>query len=137
MKAKRAKKKIRRIFSVYNFAIFGCIILICASLYMVFKPNITEFAKNIGESISKKQDNREDVKSEEKSKDKTSEKQAKKTAVKQFKELGETTKEDELQIMKIQRKGEEYYYVTSKENTLEIKISTGKVTRINSVIVEE
>ena len=73
----------------------------------------------------------------EKSKDKTSEKQAKKTAVKQFKELGETTKEDELQIMKIQRKGEEYYYVTSKENTLEIKISTGKVTRINSVIVEE
>lgn len=140
MKAKRAKKKIRRIFSLYNFAIFGCIILICASLYMVFKPNISEFAKNIGESISKKEEKKDKVEivnADVKSGDKTSEKQAKKTAVKQFKNLGETTKEEELEIMKIQRKDEEYYYVTSKENTLEIKISTGKVTRINSVAVEE
>ncbi len=137
MRAKRAKKKVRRIFSIYNFAIFGCIILICASLYMVFKPNINEFVSNIGKSIEKKQDGVEIVDSEVKSGEKTSEKQAKKTAVKQFKNLGEKVKEEELEIMRIQRKGEEYYYVTSKENTLEIKISTGKVTRINSVLVEE
>lgn len=137
MKAKRAKKKVRRIFGIYNFAIFGCIILICASIYMIFKSNISEFANNIGKSIEKKQDKIEIVESEVKSGEKTSEKQAKKTAVKQFKNLGEKVKEEELEIMKIQRKGEEYYYVTSKENTLEIKISTGKVTRINSVSVEE
>lgn len=103
---------------------------------MVFKPEINlDFLNDFGETL-KRQDNQDEVEVVNASAN-TTESQAKKTAVKQFKNLGETVKEDDLQIMKIQRKGEEYYYVTSKENTLEIKISTGKVTRINSVVVEE
>lgn len=98
---------------------------------MVFKPESSEN----NQETAKKQDKVEIVNADVKAGDKTSEKQAKKTAVKQFKKLGENTKEEDLQIMKIQRKGEEYYYITSKENTLEIKIDTGKVTRINSVEV--
>jgi len=98
---------------------------------MVFKPENSEN----NQETAKKQDKVEIVNADVKSGDKTSENQAKKTAVKQFKKLGENTKEEDLQIMKIQRKGEEYYYITSKENTLEIKIDTGKVTRINSVEV--
>ena len=58
-------------------------------------------------------------------------------AIKQFKKLGENINEKELKVMKIQRKGEEYYYISSKENTLEIKLKGGKVTRINSATVEE
>lgn len=125
MKAKRAKKKMNKIFSLYNLAILVCIVLIGGAIYIIFKPEQ-------GENIKKKSDKVEIVNAGEN----TSEQEAKKTAVKQFKELGEKVKEDELEIMKIQRQGEEYYYVTSKENTLEIKISTGKVTRVNSVTVE-
>ena len=45
-------------------------------------------------------------------------------------------KENELDVEKIQRKGEDYYYITSEKNTLEIKIDSGKITRVNSVAVE-
>ncbi len=40
-------------------------------------------------------------------------------------------------MQEIVRKEEKYYYVSSKTNTLEIKIKGGKITRINSVLVEE
>lgn len=65
------------------------------------------------------------------------EEQAKKTAVKQFKKLKENIKQEDLKVLKIQRSGEEYYYITSSQNSLEIKIKGGQVTRINSASVEE
>lgn len=58
-------------------------------------------------------------------------------AKKRFKELGEKVNEDNLEVLKINRKGEYYYYISSKENTLEVRISDNKITRVNSVIVDE
>lgn len=63
---------------------------------------------------------------------------AKMIAISKFKELGETDiTESNLQIMTIQRDGQDYYYITSSKNSMEIHIATGKTTRINSIPVEE
>ena len=60
-----------------------------------------------------------------------------KLAISQFKKLGEKNlKEDNITISEVERNGEYYYYVCSPENTLEIKITGGKITRVNSVPVE-
>ena len=45
-------------------------------------------------------------------------------------------KEENITVSEVERNGEHYYYVCSPENTLEIKITGGKITRINSVPVE-
>lgn len=59
-------------------------------------------------------------------------------AASKFRELGESNvAENSLAVMKIQRQGEEYYYISSAQNSLEIKISSGQITRINSIPVEE
>ena len=59
-----------------------------------------------------------------------------KVAKKKFNELGENVEENNLEVLKIQRKGELYYYISSKDNTLEIRIKDNKITRVNSVPVE-
>lgn len=75
--------------------------------------------------------------SQQETEDKQKEK-AVKIAIKKFKQLGEkNVKEEELEVLKIQRKGELFYFISSKENTLEVRISDNKITRVNSVIVEE
>ena len=66
-----------------------------------------------------------------------SEQKAKEAAIKQFKKLGEKTNKNDLTLKEIKRNGEKYYYITSKQNTMEIKIQGGKITRINSAPVEE
>lgn len=58
-------------------------------------------------------------------------------AIKKFKELGEITTASELEVVKIKRKNELYYYISSKENTVEVRIEDNKITRINSVPVKE
>ena len=74
---------------------------------------------------------------EKKSNREISENDARKVAKKQFEALGEAKiKTDELKVQQIRRSGEEYYYISSKENTLEIRIKYGKITRLNSVSVE-
>ena len=125
----KLKRKLKRIFNVHNIVILLCLILIVGCTYVLFKPEIQQ-------TISKMATGKEKtVKTI--SKGEITEKDANKLAVKQFKELGEKTKESELKTMKIQREGEEYYYISSKQNTLEIKIQSGEVTRINSVPVTE
>lgn len=58
-------------------------------------------------------------------------------AAQKFRELGENNvAENSLSVTKIQRQGEEYFYISSNENSLEIKISTGEITRINSIPVQ-
>ena len=59
-------------------------------------------------------------------------------AKEQFEALGENNvNEEELEVIKIKRKEEMYYYVSSENNNeVEIKISDGKVARINGVVVE-
>lgn len=58
-------------------------------------------------------------------------------AVRQFKELGENVSSDDLKLQKITRDSIEYFYVTSTQNSIEIKIQGGKVTRINSATLED
>ena len=61
---------------------------------------------------------------------------AAKVAINKFKELGENVKKEDLEILKIQRDGEELYYISSKENTAEVRILDSKITRLNSVPVK-
>lgn len=125
---KKFRKIIKKIFRPYNLAIFGCIIVILASMFVIFKPD----TKNT--TTEKSNTKTEIIKTEERE---ITEENARKLAKKQFKKLGEKNiKEKGLNVEKIQRKGEEYYYITSEKNTLEIKIDSGKITRVNSVAVE-
>lgn len=66
-----------------------------------------------------------------------SEDKAAEIAIAQFSQMGETgLQKNEMEIMQIQRSGELYYYISSPENTAEIKIKGGKITRLNSVLVD-
>lgn len=58
-------------------------------------------------------------------------------AIDKFKELGENQLlNTEVEVIKIQRQGVEYYYISSPENTAEVRIEDGKITRLNSVLVD-
>ena len=116
-------------FSLYNIAIVECVIIIIVSLYIIFKPNKKEGKVTV--------DGVEVVQTNKKESEEISEKEARKIAVKQFKNLGENVKGESLELTMIQRKGEEYYYIVSKKNNIEVKIKGGKVTKINSSLVEE
>lgn len=59
-----------------------------------------------------------------------------KIAEEKFKELGENIDKKDLEVLKIQRKGELYYYISARENTIEIREKDSKITRINSIPVE-
>ena len=68
--------------------------------------------------------------------DEISEDKAAEIAIAQFSQMGETgLQKSEIEIMQIQRSGELYYYISSLENTAEIKVKGGKITRLNSVLV--
>ena len=152
---KSTKKKLKKIFNLYNFAVLGCIILIVISLIIIIEPdfgsifknntNISQAKDEVVQTYDENAQNTEENKNEDKkvveSKNSTkevSEKDARKLAKKQFKELNEKhLNVDDFEVLKIERDGEEYYYISSAENTVEIKISTGEITRINSVKVEK
>ena len=124
----RISKKMRRIFNIYNLAVILCVITIIVALVIIFKPNNNKKITSDGVEI---------VQAKIGSDEKISEEDAKKLAIKQFKKIGESDiDEGSLKILKIQRQGEEFYYISSKENTLEIQILGGDITRINSVVVE-
>lgn len=128
------KEKLKNILNLYNIAVAICVIVIFVSLYIILKPEDGEiFAKKEKTMV----DGVEVIETNKKETEEISEKEARKIAVKQFKKLNENVKEDSLDIMKIQRKGEEYYYIVSPKNNMEIKIMGGRVTRINSSLVEE
>lgn len=124
----KISKKMKRIFNIYNLAVILCVITIIVALVIIFKPNNNKKITSDGVEI---------VQAKIGSDEKISEEDAKKLAIKQFKKIGESDiDEGSLKILKIQRQGEEFYYISSKENTLEIQILGGDITRINSVVVE-
>lgn len=129
------KDKIKKIFSLYNIAVAICVIVIIVSLYIILKPENGEIFTKQKEKLTV--DGVEVIQSNKKETEEISEKEARKIAVKQFKKLNENVKEDSLSVTKIQRKGEEYYYIVSQRNNVEIKIMGGKITRVNSSLVEE
>lgn len=127
MKNKKMLRKIKRIFSFYNLAIAVCIIAIGVSLYIIFKPNNTIKTSTGLEVVTTNIKQDEEI----------SEKEAREVAVKQFKLLNEKVEKEDLKVIKIQREKDEYYYITSANNSLEIKILGGEVTRINAAPIEE
>lgn len=120
-------KIIKRIFKPYNIAISICVIIIIVSAYIIFKPEKKQTPSGL-----------EVVQSNIEKGQQITEKEAKQLAEKQFKKLGEKNiKKDQFEVLKIQRKGEEYYYISSSQNTVEIKINGGEITMINSATIEE
>lgn len=121
----KMNRKLKRIFSTYNIAIFVCIALITISLFIIFKPNKKYTTEGI-EIIQTGTEENEEI----------SEENARKATIKQFKKLGENVKEEDLKVTKISRSNIEYYYITSAKNSLEIRIKGGIIERINSVLIE-
>lgn len=156
---KRYLKKKRRVFTLYNFMIVVCIVVILGSAYYLFdlgdevsgfiastKETVGNFISNIGKSSN---ENKGNTKNEKKPSNngngagnssndgEITEDEAKDIAVKRFTTLGEqNVSAESVSVKKIRRSGEEYYYITSAENTLEVKIKGGNITRVNSVIVD-
>lgn len=129
------KEKLKNIVNLYNIAVVICVVVIIVSLCIILKPEDGGIFAKQKEKLMV--DGVEVIQSNKKEKEEISEKEARKIAVKQFKKLNENVKEDSLSVTKIQRKGEEYYYIVSQKNNVEIKIMGGKITRVNSSLVEE
>ena len=124
---KELKKKLKRALTPYHIATTICLIVLITSLCIILKPETKKTPSGITIVGSKTKENEE-----------ITEEQAKELAIKQFKKIGEKNLEkNKINIIKIDRNGEEYYYVTSAENTAEIKIKGGQITRINSASVTE
>lgn len=124
---KELKRKLKRTITPYNIAITICLIVLITSLCIILKPETKKTPSGITIVSSKTKENEE-----------ITEEQVKELAIKQFKKIGEKNLEkDKINIIKIDRNGEEYYYVTSAENTAEIKIKGGQITKINSASVTE
>lgn len=153
---KSTKKKLKKIFNLYNLAIVACVILIVVSLVIIIEPDFSGMFKSDNNVVVENKEvtdknqqgskeNTEPKKSDDvkvvandNSGEKISEKDARKLAKKQFKELGEKDIDtDALEVLKVEREGQEYYYISSAENTVEISVKTGEITRINSVKVEK
>lgn len=129
------KEKLKNIVNLYNVAVVICVVVIIVSLCIILKPEDGGIFAKQKEKLMV--DGVEVIQSNKKETEEISEKEARKIAVKQFKKLNENVKEDSLSVTKIQRKGEEYYYIVSQRNNVEIKIMGGKITRVNSSLVEE
>lgn len=129
------KEKLKNIVNLYNIAVVICVVVIIVSLCIILKPEDEGIFAKQKEKLMV--DGVEVIQSNKKETEEISEKEARKIAVKQFKKLNENVKEDSLSVTKIQRKGEEYYYIVSQRNNVEIKIMGGKITRVNSSLVEE
>lgn len=125
MRVTMAKKR-KKGFNFYTFAIILCIIIILASLWVIFRPDklITPYGLEV---IKEKFSKNEEI----------SENDARKLAVKQFEKMGENVAQDSLEVIKLQRNDGLYYYISSEKNTLEIRIKGGEITRINAVPVKE
>ena len=124
---KELTRKLKRALTPYHIATTICLIVLITSLCIILKPETKKTPSGITVVSSKTKENEE-----------ITEEEAKELAIKQFKKIGEKNLEkDKINIIKIDRNGEEYYYVTSAENTAEIKIKGGQITRINSASVTE
>ncbi len=156
------RRKSRRLISTHSLLIILCLLLIAVSVHMLFSEDVEQMvvgkAKEQTQVQNQEKDQnqlqtenqtkptannqvtqKEDVKVVENgnSANEITQQEARKLAVKQFKELDEKwIKEKDLEVLEFSRANEYYYYISSKENTIEIKKNGGKITRINSVPVQ-
>ena len=123
----KLSKKFKKSLTLYNIAIISCVVIV-VSLVIVFMPEKKEKIMLDGVEV---------IQSNTKEGSEISEDNAKKLAIKQFKELGESDlSENDVSCLKILRDEDEYFYIKSKQNTLEIKVKGGQISRINSVPVK-
>lgn len=124
----KLSKKFKKSLTLYNIAIISCVVIIVVSIVIVFMPEKKEKIMLDGVEV---------IQSNTKEGSEISEDNAKKLAIKQFKELGESDlSENDVSCLKILRDEDEYFYIKSKQNTLEIKVKGGQISRINSVPVK-
>lgn len=134
------KKWLKEHLNLCNIIIGVCIIIILMSLFIIIKPKEEkDKSKTVNEinvnSSSVKEETQKNPQKE--TKEAITEEDARKKALDKLKEIGEQNiQESDLEISKIERNGEEYYYIESPDNTLEIKISSGEIKRLNSIVVE-
>ena len=117
---KQIKNK-KRIITIVSLILILIVIIVVMFLldkqYKTFGGSISEvFEINTNNKTNNTLSNEEDKQKQE----------AIKVAKKKFNELGENVEENNLEVLKIQRKGELYYYISSKDNTLEIRIKDNK-----------
>ena len=156
----RRSKRSRSFISTQNLLIILCLLLIAVAVHMLFseedegiivgqakeqtQAQNQEKGQSKTENQAKPTANNEVTKKEDvkvvqngNSANEITQQEARKLAVKQFKELDEKwIKEKDLEVLEFSRANEYYYYISSKENTVEIKKDGGKITRINSVPVQ-
>jgi hypothetical protein len=142
---RRGKRFKKKKFNFYKSAIIIiCLALIIASLYLVFKYKDELklkfndiFNRGNVSSTNDKNNTVDGVEIVPNDNNEISEEDAKNIAIRQFANLGEGANPNKLNVIRLQRNGEEFFYVSSPKNTVEIRISDGKITKINSVVVEE
>ena len=152
------RRKSRRLISTHSLLIILCLLLIAVSVHMLFSEEVEQMVVGKAKEQNQEKDQeqlqtenqtkptannevtkKEDVKVVQNgnSTNEITQQEARKLAVKQFKELDEKwINEKELEVLEFSRANEYYYYISSKENTIEIKKNGGKITRINSVPVQ-
>ena len=138
---KSTKKKLKKVFNLYNLGILACIVMIAVAVIIIAEPDFSGITIRKSSETAEVDQNSEkndgvNIVQNETGKE-VSEKEARKLAKKQFKELDENVDVDDLEVLRITREGEKYYYISSENNTCEVKISTGEITRINSVKIEK
>ena len=133
-KAKRMKESDNRFWIVIT------IIIIVVSIMIVLLPNLIipwkEKDDQDKSNYIQYRQNIEKVEIVEIQKEENAEttvEQAKEATVMQFKNLGEEVAQEELKIDLVERKGEKYYLIKSKEHSIMINVQTGKIFRIDSV----
>lgn len=141
------RSKSKSLISTHNLLIILCLILIGVSVHILFKTDEEDArTKTIGEVSQNQSQNQNQLASSDNdvkvvqngnSSKAITEQEARSLAKKQFKELNEKwINEKDLEVLEFSRANEYYYYISSKENTIEIKKDGGIITRINSVPVE-
>lgn len=125
IKAIKVQKKIK-IAIIIGIIVLTIIGVTIGTLYELDKSH-----KILGGNLEGIFSGKESTKGEEKQKKKAIEK-----AIDKFDELGEKVKKEELEVLRIQRKGELYYYISAKENSVEVNINTFEITRVNGILVD-
>ena len=120
----KIKRKIKKMLNLYNLAIIACAVLIVVALCIMLKPDKKEDTSQVSNSTqvvkNEKKDNKKQIKEDK----------AREIAKKRFEQLGENdVKESELDVKKITRNGEDSYFISSANNTLEVRATDGKIIR--------
>ncbi len=124
---RRRKERTRKRSKRRRFIGIAIIICICLGIgAVIVVPMLQEKSNQVAEK-----DDKQEVKEISKE-----EEIARNVAVTKFSELGESISSTELEVQEIQRQGDIYYYISSKENTVEVRKEDNEIVRVNSILVK-